>query len=539
MKRRDNQKTTISFMLGICLIMALILRLWAIDFGLPFFTHADEPRYLPNALKILRSQDLNPHYFDNPPLLTYLYSLVLFLLFITGKLIGWFASIKDFEELYFSNITGFFLIARTINALLSVSICLVVYNVGEKLFDKITGLIASLLVCASFLMVRDSHYAVNDIPGTFFLILSFNYIVSIYTRARLKDYILSGLFAGMAVATKYNMGILIFPLVLSHLFANRRIVVNKNFTWAVLSGLIGFFLFCPWILLDYTTFWQHFIEQAMLAKISWLGASTTYPAYVQYFFTTIWGYGLFPFCFSIIGAVFLWMKREKQKLLLILCFPLFYYLLFGAIKLFFVRFAIPFIPYLCILSAYGIIALVSHISYTHQRVALALLIFAAVSQGLIFSCKHNYLISKTDTRILASNWINSNLSDGSKIVTEGYGPNLRMYYDKDRLTKNINNYQIGNAGTSLPKTSLNEYKQQEVHYIITSSYVSSRYLNHPEAYPRESEFYITLEKEAKQIFKISPSQGKVPFYLDEVYSPFWNIFALERPGPTITIFQIY
>ena len=87
MKIKDNNKTKILFMLGFCLIMGLILRLWAIDFGLPFFRHVDEFNYLPHALKILRSQDLNPHYFHNPPLLTYLYSIVLFLYFIFGKLL--------------------------------------------------------------------------------------------------------------------------------------------------------------------------------------------------------------------------------------------------------------------------------------------------------------------------------------------------------------------------------------------------------------------------------------------------------------------
>ncbi len=104
--------------------------------------------------------------------------------------------------------------------------------------------------------------------------------------------------------------------------------------------------------------------------------------------------------------------------------------------------------------------------------------------------------------------------------------------------ENINNHEIKNVQASLPKTSLDEYKQQDINYIITSSYVSRRYLDRPNEYPRENEFYITLEKEANQIFKISPSQGKVPFYLDEVYSPFWNIFVLDKPGPTITIFQI-
>ena len=537
MKIKDNNNTKISFMLGFCLIMGLILRLWAIDFGLPFFRHIDEFNYLPHALKILRSQDLNPHYFHNPPLLTYLYSIVLFLYFIFGKLLAWFTSMRDFEGLYLSNMTSFFVFARTLNALFGVGICLVVYKVGKKLFDKITGLIASLLVCSSFLMVRDSHYAVNDIPGTFFLILSFSYIVGIYTRGRSKDYILSGLFAGMAVATKYNMGIIIFPLVLSHFFANRRIVLNRNFIWAGLSCLIGFFIFCPWILLDYRTFWGQFAEQFMFSKRPWVGASSTL-SYIQYFFTLLWGYGLLPFCFSIIGSIFLWRERERQKLLLILCFPLFYYLLLGVMKLFFVRFAIPLIPYLCLLSAYGIISVVGRISYTHQRVALALLILVSISQGVIFSCKHNYLITKTDTRILARNWINNNLPHGSKMLTEGYGPNLRVYYDKGRLMENINNHQIENVWTSLPKSSLDEYKQQDINYIITSSYVSRRYLDRPDEYPRENGFYITLEKEANQIFKISPSQEKVPFYLDEVYSPFWNIFVLDKPGPTITIFQI-
>ena len=232
------------------------------------------------------------------------------------------------------------------------------------------------------------------------------------------------------------------------------------------------------------------------------------------------------------------MEREKQKLLLILCFPLFYYLPLGAMKLFFVRFAIPLIPYLCILSAYGIISLAGRISYTHRRVALVLLILASISQGVIFSCRHNYLISKRDTRILARNWINNNLPHGSKMLTEGYGPNLRVYYDQGRLMENINNHQIENVWTSLPKSSLDEYKQQDINYIITSSYISKRYLDHPDKYPRENEFYITLKKEVNQIFKTTPSQRKVPFYLDEVYSPFWNIFVLDRPGPTITIFQI-
>lgn len=534
---KRNEKIKISFLLCLCLITGSILRLWGIEFGLPFFHHPDEGAYLPMALDILSSSDLNPDYFRNPPLLTYVYTITMFLYFVLGKLFGWFQSMKDFQELYLLNMTIFFVIARTLNTLLSVGICLLVYKVGKTLFDKITGLIASLLACSTFLLVRDSHYAVNDIPGTFFLILSFSYIVGIYTRGRLKDYMLGGLFAGIAVATKYNMGIVILPLVLAHLLATKKIAITRKFMWAVLGCLIGFALVCPWSLLDYRNFWKQFVEQALDANASGVGGGSTV-SYGRYIAALIWGYGLLPMGLFIIGAIRLWREKETEKLLLILCFPLYYYSLLGGIKLFFVRFAIPLIPYLCILSACGVIFIARRISYRSPVVVLVPLTLVAISQGVIFSCQHNCLISKTDTRILAYNWIDNNLPHGSKIVTEGYCPSLQVHDNRNFLTENINNHQVESVWTNLPTVSLIKYKEQKFQYIITSSYINKRYLDHPLRYPTENGFYTTLRRETNQIFQISPAQGKVPFYFDEVYSPFWNLFVLERPGPTITIFEI-
>ena len=530
---KRKEKIIISFVLCFCSIIGLTLNLWGINFGLPFFMHPDESIYLPRALTILYSSDLNPYYFYNPPLLTYMYSLVMSLYFVCGKLLGWFASMTDFQELYLSNITSFFVIARTINAVLGVGICLLVYQIGKKLFDKVSGLIASIFVCSSFLIVKDSHYAVNDISGTFFLILSFSYIVGIYTKGRLKDYVLSGLFAGMAVATKYNMGIVLFPLVLAHLLSRKERIVNKKFMWAVLSCLGGFVLFCPWIFLDYKAFWTDFANQSSMSMNTGLGGSTSF-SYMEYIFTLIWGYGFLPLCFFIIGSIHLWRGKRARKLLLIFCFPLSYFLLLGGIKLFYVRFAIPLIPYLCLLSACGIIAVVHRISYPHRVIVLVLVTLVSVSQGIIFSCKHNHLISKPDTRVLARDWISNNLPYGSKIVTEGYSPDLKVYCDRDRLKENINNYQVENVWTDLPLMELNDYKEQGFEYVITSSYIRDRYLDSPSEY----NFYITLEEKAEQVFYISPAHGKLPFYMDEVYSPFWNIFILDSPGPKIKIYKI-
>lgn len=536
-RQKDAQDMRLSLIFFVCIIIGLFLRLWGIHFGLPFFAHSDEYKYLPLALIMLLSFDFNPHYFNNPPLLTYLYSLIMSFYFLLGKLVGSFASLKDFYESYLLNSTNFFVIARTTNALLSIGICLLVYQTGKRLFDKTIGTTAGILASFSFLLIRDSHYAVNDIPATFLMFLSFTFSASILTINRLKHYILSGLFVGMAVATKYNMGVVFFPLVMAHFFSvkNGR-YINRKIVWGVVFCLVGFILFCPWLLLDFKIFSKHFFGQVMYGTSPWLGGSTT-SSYIQYLTALLWGYGLIPFSFFIIGVVFL--RREREKLFLLICFPLIYYLLLGGMELFFVRFAIPVIPFLCIVSAYGIISVVRRFEHVPAAIASGvLLILLSISQGLFFSYTHNHLISQLDTRIIARRWIKDNIPSKSPIVMEGYGPSLEVYDKKIFLQKNMNNYEVIKIGQKLSRIGLDTYKKENIKYIITSSYINKRFIDNPDKYPQETAFYRSLEEKARQVFKVSPSVEDVPFHLDDVYSPFWNLFRLERSGPAIKIFQI-
>ena len=57
---------------GALLVVTLLLRLWGIKQGLPYSYNADEAtHFVPRAVAFL-SQDLNPHYFLNPPAYSYL-----------------------------------------------------------------------------------------------------------------------------------------------------------------------------------------------------------------------------------------------------------------------------------------------------------------------------------------------------------------------------------------------------------------------------------------------------------------------------------
>ena len=54
------------------LLVATVLRVWSIDHGLPYSYNLDErAHFVPHAVT-MTGGDLNPGYFINPPLLTYL-----------------------------------------------------------------------------------------------------------------------------------------------------------------------------------------------------------------------------------------------------------------------------------------------------------------------------------------------------------------------------------------------------------------------------------------------------------------------------------
>ena len=64
-------------MIGIALIglLALALRVWALDFGLPSWLHPDEFSFVFIPLNFF-SGDLNPHFFTYPTFHYYLLALV-------------------------------------------------------------------------------------------------------------------------------------------------------------------------------------------------------------------------------------------------------------------------------------------------------------------------------------------------------------------------------------------------------------------------------------------------------------------------------
>src|SRR4029453_15231915 len=79
-------------LLAAILLIALGLRAWALDFGLPYLYHPDEPNKIEIAQNIVKTGDLNPHYFKKPTLLIYANALLYLPYYAVGKARGDFSS---------------------------------------------------------------------------------------------------------------------------------------------------------------------------------------------------------------------------------------------------------------------------------------------------------------------------------------------------------------------------------------------------------------------------------------------------------------
>src|SRR5437868_12971970 len=119
------------------LVVAFGLRIWGARQGLPYAYNVDEnAHFVPRAIGLF-GHGWNPHYFANPPGLTYLLHLVFAVWFGGGQATGR-AFARDPGQV--------FEVARVATALVSVTAVPLLCLAGARLFGRAAGLLAGALL---------------------------------------------------------------------------------------------------------------------------------------------------------------------------------------------------------------------------------------------------------------------------------------------------------------------------------------------------------------------------------------------------------
>jgi 4-amino-4-deoxy-L-arabinose transferase-like glycosyltransferase len=425
--------------LALIVLGALMLRVWGVRGGLPYVDHPDEPNPISYVVRMLRTGDLNPHFFQKPSLYVYLLLGVLSVHYRLGLQSGLYSPLDQMTVTthIYTTIPGFFVWGRLLTVALGSLTVAGVYALGRRVWGAGAGLIGALFLAVSQFHLQHSQYVTTDVASGLFVLLSFIFAIAIARQGRWRDYLLAGLLAGFAASTKYNAGLIVLPIAAGHglCWGRRSLARGARLAGAAAAALLGFVLGTPYALLSWSEFVKGLVGQVVAYNDGSQGdirGAWNVRGYLDFF----WNAGLLaPGCIAVLLGVGLllwhgddrepgsaaWVGMPRRAGLLWLSFVVPYLLLLLSQSTHFLRNFIPLFV-LCMLPI-GVAGawLIGWLGWRAPRwralVALAVLLvllLPSAAQTLAYAQR----LGQGDTRAQMLDWLAAHVPPGARIAAE-------------------------------------------------------------------------------------------------------------------------
>jgi len=499
-------------------VFGAALRLFPIWFGLPYAqARPDESVAIGHALGMLGG-DLNPHFFNWPSLTLYVFAA----LFKAASLLG--------VSLAASAPT---LIARGFVALAGAATIFVLARLARDVAGRATALVAALFLAVAVLHVRDSHFATVDVLMTLLVTSSLAFLISALQRDSIGGFALAGLVGGLATSTKYSAAPLLVAMAAAQLV---RLYERQHPFWSVRAWAAplvfgatfvgGFFAGSPYVLIEWGTFSTAFRNDSSQLSHGHniiLGRGWIY--HVTH--TLPYGLGLPIFAASLAGWI-PFLRHYRNAALVIGAFAASFYLAIGSGYTVFFRYLLPLVPIACLSAA----IMVTHMgawlaARTRRSPALVTAVVAALAAGpsLVNSVWLDVLLARTDTRVLAADWLKPRLAaehtlfdagGDFTLLDLGNTPFQRWAYDP--ATKSF-----GAPGGATPdwivihEAPLLAYTwfEREIRTLLSDKYRLA---------------HVESALEGRGVSRVYDMQ-------DAFFLPIAGFRGVQRPGPTVWIFR--
>jgi 4-amino-4-deoxy-L-arabinose transferase-like glycosyltransferase len=471
-------------LLTLCIILILgsFLRVIRIPDRLPYHANPDEYYVVQIYLQIMKSGDLNPHKYIYPGTTIYLNLAAYIPYYLIGRITGEFHSRADVQIPAIQAMgTGYistpsvFIIGRLFSVILGVASIGLLYLCG-KLFSKnsAVGLLAAALLMLSWVNVYQSTLILPNVFLVFFTILTLLFSIKILQTAQRSAYILAGISAGLAIASKYNIIFIVIIILVAH-FLNRGWKNWKSLNLLLALAMAGgvFILFNPFIFLDFQSFWNDFQNNLTIYNNGVAGREgNAFAWYLSY----LWFFEGPIILFAVIETGIA-LYRKNNNHLVLTAYAIVY---FGFICFFTLRKSImlmPILPLLYILGGMFIMRLWVWLRTKTSSALSTVTIFALVMIGVAVPTFQTISISipmfSQNNLETARLWINKNLPVGAKIAIQPYCP----FIDPEK-------YIVILGQGTLPE-SIAFYANQGVQYVIFSEGSYGRYYTEPDKYSQE------------------------------------------------------
>ena len=386
--------------------IALLLRAWGLDHGLPNLTvRPDEDRIIGPAAAVVRQGVFEPSTLVYPSLLIYLDAAVLATVGALRVILGWS---QDLGGLFESWPTLPYRICRSVSVVAGSATVLVAHGLGRALgLGERGGAVAAMVVATNYLHVRDSHWATADAALTFFISLTL--LLSIRALGGRSSFLVwSSVVAGLAASTKYQ-GVLALacPLAAGLMTARgARDGVRRCAIVCLLAGLV-FSLTSPYQVRRWREV-AHTVSQGRQDVLSRRGEKA-YSVHARLTLPT--GFGWPVLIAAGLGASSALRRRDRRSAVL-LAFAVPWTLSIANAGWVFPRYVTPLVPVVAAWAAQGLFVVGVG---TPLRLAIGLVLLCA--PGLAHARELDRVLAQPDTRLLAAQWIDQHLSGRARVLT--------------------------------------------------------------------------------------------------------------------------
>ena len=417
--------------IALLVLLTIFLRFPMLKYGMPFdLGDEDENGFIGCALNYGATHSLKPILTWYPAFYSYVLAAAYGIYFLTGSLTGDISGTTEFAVRYLMWPGYFHFIGRLLSIFFTAGCVILIYESGRRFQDEITGLIAAAMFTLSTTVLIRSSWALPDATYLLMTTLTIFFLFKYLETNKTSFVILSGLFCGLAIATKYNTGTLIL-VGASGIALNvwsrhadssmqRKLLklfsTNSLYLFGILT-CIGFFVGTPYFIFNIYTH---------LTGLSWeigrlgseQGGSSAYLSNLTYIWIisefVVWERGIGVFALAGLAyGIYRWARGDKRYLLF-MPYLLVTFLMIGRYQKHSLHYLLPTFPALFLVSGRAFRQIM------HGKYRLTIIFSVLAFTALIVSgerlLSYRTTFTKKDSRIAAREWILDNIPNGSRIA---------------------------------------------------------------------------------------------------------------------------
>ena len=441
-------------------------------------------------------------------------------------------------------------LGRAISAFLGTLTVLLVFLVGTRIRDSVTGLFAAVLLGFSAGHIQQCHYYTVDVSLAFWVTLAIYYILRMPSQ-NIGIYLWCGIACGLATGTRLVGVWLGIPFLLAHLWrANWKSLLSRQFS-VYFAAAAGTALICePFLILDPDHFFGDDKVLQLMGSIKvvkgehiqiWTLADFDTLPYIHHVINLLpYSIGWTLVATSLLGVTAALAKRHKGSIVL-LGWVICYFLTIGYLHSKPIRYTVPMVPPLIVLSAWVCILAKEWLRKRckHHLVSWLPILLVGVP-SVVFGLSFTRIYSQEDSRFSAERWARENIPSKASVLVErgGFPTSWMVSSEKQRFKVDDASYFLVAENCVPYWTQINyvETKLSDVDWIlIIEENRMVQYMSVPGRYPVAFGLYERLVSgrlgfDQVQRFKVSP--GIAGWQLSEATAE-PTVTAFDHPAVTV------